>query len=113
MTLGIGQLGASYPAPDAPQRSRFTPSPPPAFTAAVRTEDRVELSHGAPPPELLEEVAKASSRALELAMQNRELHFSKDEESGRIIVQVRDMEGHVIKTIPGEHALDVMAGAEL
>jgi hypothetical protein len=66
-----------------------------------------------PPPELLDEVAAARDRAAELAANNRELHFSTDEETGRVIVQVRDLEGNVIRTIPPSHALHVMSGGAL
>ena len=75
--------------------------------------DRVELSHTGPPPEAMAEVERAYQRVAELAAQNRELHFSKDPSSGRIIVQVRDMEGHVLRTIPNEKALHILNGAEL
>lgn len=66
-----------------------------------------------PPPEVLDEVAAARDRAAELAANNRELHFSTDESTGRIIVQVRDLQGNVIRTIPPSHALHVMSGGAL
>jgi FlaG protein len=64
-----------------------------------------------PPPEVLDEVAAARDRAAELAASNRELHFSVDEDSKRVVVQVRDLAGNVIRTIPPSEALEVMAGA--
>ena len=66
-----------------------------------------------PPPEVLDEVAAARDRAAELAANNRELHFSTDESTGRVIVQVRDLQGNVIRTIPPSHALQVMSGGAL
>jgi hypothetical protein len=66
---------------------------------------------GSPPTEVLDAVGAAAARAAELQAANRELHFRNDEESGRVIVEVRDLEGNVIRTIPPSHALDVMAGA--
>ena len=115
MTLGIGAAGGPYPSPYAGPGPRFPPSAPgepaAAAVAVAPGADRVELSFGSPPPEVLQEVDAAYKRVLDLAAQNRELHFSRDEETGRIIVQVRDLEGHVIRTIPKAHALDVMAGA--
>jgi hypothetical protein len=66
-----------------------------------------------PPPELLDEVALARDRAAELAANNRELHFSTDQDTGRVIVQVRDLQGNVIRTIPPSHALHVMSGGAL
>jgi FlaG protein len=66
-----------------------------------------------PPAELLDEVAAARDRAAELAANNRELHFSTDAETGRVVVQVRDLQGNVIRTIPPSHALHVMSGGAL
>ena len=63
-----------------------------------------------PPPEVLDEVAAARDRAAELAADNRELRFSTDQETGRVIVQVRDLEGNVIRTIPPSEALAVLSG---
>ncbi len=36
-----------------------------------------------------------------------------DEDSGRVIVQVRDLDGRVIRTIPPSEALDVLSGRPL
>ena len=47
------------------------------------------------------------------AADNRELHFSTDADTGRVIVQVRDLEGNVIRTIPPSHALHAMSGGAL
>ena len=111
MTLGIGAAGGPHPSPYASPGPRFAPSAAADPAAPLRGADRVELSFGSPPPEVQHEVDAAYKRALDLAAQNRELHFSRDEETGRIIVQVRDLEGHVIRTIPKAEALEVMAGA--
>jgi uncharacterized FlaG/YvyC family protein len=67
----------------------------------------------APTPEAREMVDKAAERVQELAEQNRELHFSRDEASNRVVIEVRDLEGNVLKTIPPAKALDIMSGAEL
>ena len=66
-----------------------------------------------PPPDVLSQVQAAGRRAAELAAQHRELHFEKDPSSGRVIVQVRDLDGNVLRTIPPSHALAVMSGAAL
>jgi flagellar protein FlaG len=64
-----------------------------------------------PPPEVLQQIDAAGRRAAELAAQHRELHFEKDPTSGRVIVQVRDLDGNVLRTIPPSRALEVMSGA--
>jgi len=67
----------------------------------------------APTAEAREMVDKAAQRVQELQKSNRELHFSTDEKSNRVVIEVRDLEGNVIKTIPPAKALDILSGAEL
>jgi hypothetical protein len=66
-----------------------------------------------PPPEVRDAIGAAAARAAELRSQNRELHFEKDASSGRVIVQVRDLAGNVIRTIPPSSALEIMSGAAI
>ena len=76
--------------------------------------DSAELSLPAhPPTEVLDAIGAAAARAAELRADNRELHFSKDQATGRVIVQVRDLEGNVIRTIPPSSALEIMTGASI
>jgi flagellar protein FlaG len=58
-------------------------------------------------------VDRSAERVQELHAANRELHFSHDEQSGRVIIEVRDLDGNVLKTIPPSKALDILSGAEL
>ena len=64
----------------------------------------------APTPEARELVAHAAEVVQKLHENNRELHFSKDHESGRMIIEVRDLDGKVLKTIPPKDALDFLTG---
>jgi len=105
---------------------RFTPvhhvlpAPPvrPAAPAVRGGEpSRFDTVLGDVPPAPTDEVRKHVDRAAEVVAQlhenNRELHFSKDEATGRVVIQVRDLDGNVLKTIPPSRALDVMSGAAL
>lgn len=118
MSFKIGPLPPVTPGV-AVRRLAATPAPTADFAATLAS---VGLPKGdvavislppSPPPELLDEVAAARDRAAELAAGNRELHFSTDQETGRVIVQVRDLQGNVIRTIPPSHALHVMSGGAL
>jgi flagellar protein FlaG len=107
--------------------SQASPPPTPAQRAAAGGADFAAALAGAsakrdvatigvpasPPPDVMREVQAAGERAAELAAQHRELHFEKDPTSGRMIVQVRDLEGNVLRTIPPSRALEVMSGAAL
>jgi hypothetical protein len=83
-------------------------------SAPAPVRDTAVLSLPASPPaEVLDAIGAAADRAAELRAANRELHFHKDEASGRVIVEVRDLDGNVIRTIPPSEALDVMSGARV
>jgi FlaG protein len=103
MDLRIDKLGFSTP-PTAPKR--------PALAAAgFGLPEPVDTSiPDVPPPDVLREVQEAGRRAEELWNARRELHFQVDDDTGRVVVQVRDLEGHVIRTIPPSEALDIMSG---
>ena len=116
MSFEIGPLPPVQPG--APAR-RSAPAPSADFSAhlaraSAPSGDVAAISlPPSPPPEALDAVAEARVRAAELAASNRELHFRKDAETGRVIVQVRDLAGNVIRTIPPSEALAVMSGASL
>jgi hypothetical protein len=116
MTFEIGPI-SSTPGP-APVR-RAVPAGAPDFQATLAAVGRpsapVDVASvglpAFPPADVLDQVAAAAERAEEMAAQNRELHFEKDPETGRVIVQVRDLaSGEVIRTIPPSKALDAMSG---
>lgn len=108
MSPEIGPLPRFQPAAAA----RPAPSGVSLELARAAPVDTVELSLAAyPPREVLAEVDAAAERVDELAAANRELHFRTDEESRRVIVEVRDLDGNVIRTIPASQALDVISGA--
>jgi len=105
MSLEIGPLPPINPGP-----RRF--AGPAAAERARAGSARISVT-AFPPPEVLDAVGAAADRAEELARDNRELHFRTDEETGRVVIEVRDLEGTVIRTMPPSEALDVMAGASL
>jgi len=111
MTFEIGHLTlqSAASAPVAPAR---TPAAPPAPAAAPRA-DAVDVIPAKPPPEVLAEVGAAWERSGELAAANRELHFRRDEQTGRTIIEVRTLDGEVLRTIPPSRMLDVMSGGAL
>ena len=58
----------------------------------------------------------AAARAVrELHAQGRELHFvpASESDDGHMRVEVRDLDGNVLRTIPPSEALDVATGSPL
>jgi hypothetical protein len=109
MDLRIGHL--NLPTPVAGPRRVATGAAQFALPAS-RGEAAAEIP-ATPPPDVLREVEAAGRRAEELWNARRELHFDVDQDSGRVVIQVRDPEGHVIRTIPPSEALDIMSGREI
>ena len=95
-------VGTSPFSLDLARRSAQPPAPADAAIASLPAS---------PPVEVREAIGAAAARAAELVAENRELHFRKNQLSGRVIVEIRDLSGNVIRTIPPSKALDVMAGA--
>jgi hypothetical protein len=112
MTFEIGQLniGPAGPAPAGPAR---TAAARPAAAGRPSAADSSDVIPASPPPEVLAEVDAAWARAAQLAAENRELHFERDPATGRVVIQVRTLDGEVLRTIPPSGALDIMGGGAL
>lgn len=102
-----GSAPAAQRPAERPKLAAVVPAP------AVNPGVSVEVFPSTPPPEALAEVDIAAEVVGELAELKRELHFAKDKNSGRIIVEVRDFDGNVLRTIPPGEAMDILAGGPL
>ena len=110
MAFEIGHIDVSSAGP-APRLLRAVPGPPAERQQApAETSDVIPES---PPAEVSEAVAAAADRVRELAAEDRELHFTVDEDSGRVVIEVRTLDGVVIRTISPSQALDLMSGGPL
>jgi hypothetical protein len=77
----------------------------PAVPAAAATADTFPSS---PPPELRAEILAAQSAVRDMHERGRELHFEMAE--GRVRIELRDLDGNVLRTIPGSEALEIAGG---
>ena len=62
-----------------------------------------------PPAHVLRDVARAARRVHELQDLDRELHFELDADQ-RVLVQMRDLNGRVLRTLSPSEALEVLSG---
>lgn len=99
----IGQVRFDDAVADAP-RAR----PHAVFDAATISSGDVPAS---PPPEVLEAMDVAARRYDELQAQGRELRFGLS--GGAVTVEVCDVDGTVLSTLPASRVLDVATGAPL
>jgi hypothetical protein len=108
MDFNLPPLGGVERAAQA-QRPKGVKAAASTEPAAAVTVDTLPAS---PPDSVLEEMFAAAQVANRLHEQGRELHFEPTG-TGRVVVQVRDLDGNVIRTIPSGQALDVAAGSPL
>jgi hypothetical protein len=112
MGLEIAPIGS--PGYDAQQRAQRAARAGTAAAAAdvdARSSDEIPAS---PPPEVLEAMDAAGRVARELHAQGRELRFTPPAQpAGRVQVEVRDLDGIVLRTIPPSELLDVATGTPL
>lgn len=110
MSLEIGRF---TPSPYSPPNVPRTSAAPATAARAAGFDTVLGDIPPAPTKEVRSQVERAAEIAADLAERNRELHFSKDADTGRVVIQVRDLDGNVIRTIPPSHALNVMTGSAL
>lgn len=78
----------------------------------AKADTRVDTVPASPPEDVLEQMHDAAMVADKLRSMKRELHF-EPQPNGRVVVQVRDLDGNVIRTIPVGKALEVAGGGPL
>ena len=113
MNFDIPPIGGPGGAADPPRAAAPAQRPDFATSLEAASNDvNVSTLPASPPTEVLEQMHEAGRVAQELRAQQRELHFEPTG-NGRVIVQVRDLDGNVIRTIPPSRALEIAAGAPL
>ena len=113
MTLQIGRFTPYDHLATSALGRAVQPVPPQPRPVASVEDAIVGDIPPAPTAEARAMVDRAAERVEELYAQDRQLHFKREEGSNRVIIEVRDLEGNLIKTIPPSKALDVLSGGEL
>ena len=100
--LGGAERTSSTPRSNAPAGPAFEP------VGAAASDIPV-----APPAEVMRDVEAAARRADWLREQGQELHFEIDPDTRRVRVEVRNLEGEVIRVIPSSEGLAIATGGPL
>jgi hypothetical protein len=66
-----------------------------------------------PPAEVLQQIALAADSYDKLLQSGVHLHFETDPQTGKLSVQVQDVRGNVIGTVPAAKVLDLASGGTL
>ncbi|MBB4661017.1 flagellar protein FlaG [Conexibacter arvalis] len=105
MNLDVAPVGPTSYSP-----AHRTPSPAPRPlqpVPVVRADISGDTIPDSPPREVLDAMDAASRAYQQLRAQGRELRFSQDADSGRLTIEVRDLDGNLLRRIPPSKLLDV------
>jgi hypothetical protein len=110
MSLDVAPVApSSYRAPNGvPSLQR-----PSAAAAVARDVGPGHSVPPSPPQEVLDALDAASRAYRTLRAQGRELFFAKDANTGRMTIEVRDLDGRLLRSIPPSKLLDVATGGTL
>jgi uncharacterized FlaG/YvyC family protein len=111
MSLDVAPIVGS----DASLSPRRPARPAPAAPVHAAQEDSVSIDTipASPPQEVLDAIQVAAHVAEELHAQGRELRFDVDSNSHRVRVEVRDLDGNVLRRVPASSALEIAGGAPI
>jgi hypothetical protein len=87
--------------------------PPPGEGPEQEESDVSGSAAGGPPDELLEEMGLAAEVYERLAARGRELRFRLDPPTGRVTVEVHDLDGKLLYTILPARALEIAGGEDV
>ena len=111
MSFDIGSVGRT-PATTAPQTARSS-APAPAQAAHATDPVTVDAIPASPPPEVHDAIGVANQAYHDLKTSGSELRFKINEATGKLTVEVHDVHGNVLFTVPAKTVLDVAAGQPL
>jgi hypothetical protein len=110
MSFDLSALNAirQYQAQPVRAAGPVAPSDAAAKPAAPGAAATVDTFPASPPPELRAEILAAQQAVHDMHARGRELHFEMAE--GRLRIELRDLDGNVLRTIPGSEALEIASG---
>jgi hypothetical protein len=115
MTSPIQPIQGPTGSPDSTPRAGEVPSHIHAFKTQLDASDHAlasEVDAGAPPAEVLDQIATAGRISRQLSETGHELRFS-EEHGGRVKVELQDRGGNTVRTMLIAEALELAAGKQL
>jgi hypothetical protein len=111
MSYDIGSVGRT-PATAPAQKAR-TSAPVQTQTAPSADTVTVDTIPASPPPEVESAIGVANQAYHNLKSEGSELRFKINEATGKLTVEVHDVHGNVMFTVPASTVLDVASGQPL
>ena len=111
MSYDIGSVGRT-PAP-TPSRTARSSAPAPAQAVHAADTVTVDTIPASPPPEVQDAIGVANQAYHNLKADGSELRFKINESTGKLSVEVHDVHGNLMFTVPASTVLDVASGQPL
>ena len=111
MSYDIGSVGRT-PAPVPSQTARSS-APAPAQAAHAADTVTIDTIPASPPPEVQDAMGVANQAYHNLQAEGTELRFKINESTGKLSVEVHDVHGNLLFTVPSSTVLDVASGRPL
>ena len=111
MSFDIGSVGRT----PAPHGRADGPLLGPCARAGQRGRDTVTVDTipASPPPEVQDAIGVANQAYHNLQANGNEMRFKVNEATGKLSVEVHDVHGNLLFTVPASTALDVASGQPL
>jgi hypothetical protein len=110
MSFDVDPVQPGFAAAPVSRIGRVAPDPAPAGAISGDTAVKADTFPTQPPPEVKDAIGVAAHVYNMLAADQRELHFELNPDNERVTIQVRDLDGRVLRTIPASKALEIAAG---
>jgi hypothetical protein len=112
MSFDIGSVGMT-PAPGAPARASKSSNVAAASSTSDSDTVTVDTIPASPPAEVQDAMGVANQAYHNLQATGTELRFKVNEATGKLSVEVHDVHGNLLFTVPASTALDVASGGSL
>ncbi len=78
-----------------------------------RDEPSIEETESSPPPEVLDQMARADEINSRLRERGLELVFALSADGGSLQIELRDSSGHLLRVLTAAEAADLASGGDL
>jgi hypothetical protein len=112
MSFDIGSVGMT-PAAGAPARTSAPSNTAGAQSARETDTVTVDTIPASPPPEVQDAMGVAAQAYDNLKASGSEMRFKVNEATGKLSVEVHDVHGNLLFTVPASTVLDVASGGSL
>jgi hypothetical protein len=111
MSFDIGSVGGTHAA--APSQTARSSAPAPTQSAHATDTVTVDTIPATPPPEVHDAMGVANQAYHNLKSDGSEMRFKINEATGKLTVEIHDIHGNLMFTVPASTALAVASGQPL